>query len=373
MLYGLLVFAAMGNAFAARRAASGDDMIRHRRGKFRLDSGGERLGGEYIFDAGSLRVAETLESVGHFSYAPIGGQPFGEEALEGRGDEALPVVSVVDGEIMAAIQDPRNEGAFFVLPSQLNGAEYPSSSRVVSRIQDYVQDNTGGPRGQLAVHPAAGQFVLDNAARSRHPGGINAVDGILQAASEFGFALENGYLRMPEASSDAQADQMLAAVRSRLHTLRPLMMSGVPASGMLPSLRGLSRASHSVGLVYASAVPLNAYMNHAARGSPSDRLHRKVAAGVLTAQYYGAMARIAADPELAKPAVVYLMPLGGGVFNNPAGSIAKSIALAVERLSAEGRLEALDIRVLAWERNLREGEEMRRLLQGLGKLRASGR
>ena len=27
-------------------------------------------------------------------------------------------------------------------------------------------DNTGGPRGQLACHPAAAQFVLDNAANS---------------------------------------------------------------------------------------------------------------------------------------------------------------------------------------------------------------
>ena len=32
---------------------------------------------------------------------------------------------------------------------------YGSSSRY---------DNTGGPRGQLACHPAAAQFVLDNAA-----------------------------------------------------------------------------------------------------------------------------------------------------------------------------------------------------------------
>ena len=30
-------------------------------------------------------------------------------------------------------------------------------------VQDYTADNTGGPRGQLAVHPAASQFVLDNA------------------------------------------------------------------------------------------------------------------------------------------------------------------------------------------------------------------
>ena len=26
-----------------------------------------------------------------------------------------------------------------------------------------MRDNTGGPRGQLAVHPGAGQFIIDNA------------------------------------------------------------------------------------------------------------------------------------------------------------------------------------------------------------------
>ena len=30
--------------------------------------------------------------------------------------------------------------------------------------QEYKRDNTGGPRGQLAAHPAAAQFVIDNAA-----------------------------------------------------------------------------------------------------------------------------------------------------------------------------------------------------------------
>ena len=29
--------------------------------------------------------------------------------------------------------------------------------------QEYLRDNTGGPRGQLAAHPAAAQFILDNA------------------------------------------------------------------------------------------------------------------------------------------------------------------------------------------------------------------
>ena len=37
-------------------------------------------------------------------------------------------------------------------------------SFVPFRCQEYKRDNTGGPRGQLAAHPAAAQFVIDNAA-----------------------------------------------------------------------------------------------------------------------------------------------------------------------------------------------------------------
>ena len=40
-------------------------------------------------------------------------------------------------------------------------------------------DKTGGPKGQLAVHPAAGQFLLDNAACDDRPAGINALDLVL--------------------------------------------------------------------------------------------------------------------------------------------------------------------------------------------------
>merc|ERR1719343_952386 len=98
---------------------------------------------------------------------------------------------------MAQIQDGANANAYFVLPSQLNGAEYPSHDQIVTKLTDYKHDNTGGPRGQLAVHPAAGQFVLDNAAHDRNPQGINGIDGLLARVGHLGFRLQNGYLEVP--------------------------------------------------------------------------------------------------------------------------------------------------------------------------------
>lgn len=66
-----------------------------------------------------------------------------------------------------------------MVPAQLNGAEYPSATRVVHHVADYKEDIRGGPRGQLAAHPAVAQFLLDNAQSVERPKGINAADQIV--------------------------------------------------------------------------------------------------------------------------------------------------------------------------------------------------
>merc|ERR1719394_1254852 len=105
-------------------------------------------------------------------------------------------IGITSGEVMQNIQEASAAGAYFVLPSQLNGAEYPSEVDIVQQIQDYIYDNTGGPRGQLAVHPAAGQFILANACSDRLPEGITAVDEILEEIGKPMY-LKNGYLSLP--------------------------------------------------------------------------------------------------------------------------------------------------------------------------------
>eukprot|EP00930_Biecheleria_cincta_P002160 TRINITY_DN103193_c0_g1_i1.p1 TRINITY_DN103193_c0_g1~~TRINITY_DN103193_c0_g1_i1.p1 ORF type:complete len:367 (+),score=67.55 TRINITY_DN103193_c0_g1_i1:66-1166(+) len=320
--------------------------------------------------------AGASEVVGRFSYAPIGKMSL--PADECAAEAEIPSIGITESEIMAEIQKPSSEGAYFVLPSQLNGAEYPSHHTVVNALQDYMTDNTGGPRGQLAVHPAAGQFVIDNAASDRKPGGINAVDAILQKAPDF--KLVNGYLEMPLPKDEGQKDEWLKAFVDNLGTLRPLIMSEVQACGLTPDKAAFSTATHKVNLVYASAVPVEAYLNR-----PTTPLHKafhdKVAESVLVAQYYGALKAAAkSSGEAAKssgpgkaPVKVFLMPLGGGVFNNSWESIAKSMSVAVEMLGQEHELldELLDIQVLTWNGNPQEKEKMKRLLDHHKKFKPS--
>merc|ERR1719410_1951714 len=261
---------------------------------------------------------------------------------------------------MKHIQKPESEGAVFVLPSQLNGAEYPSESSIVTQLRDYIYDNTGGPRGQLAVHPGAGQFVLDNAASSRNEAGINAIDGIQEVAPMF--KLMNGYMVLPGVSSETDAADLFHCFTRKLHTLRPLIMHDVQAKGLTPDKKALCRAKHQVSLVYASAVPMDAYMNYS-KDALERKLHRKVCEAVLVAQYYGSL-RAVADRNLQKkcrePTTVYLLPLGGGVFNNPWESIVAAMVQAVALLanSAEQHLSRLRIEALAWEGNPTEAKTL---------------
>ncbi|OLP86585.1 hypothetical protein AK812_SmicGene32291 [Symbiodinium microadriaticum] len=135
----------------------------------------------------------------------------------GRGNKANPNPHHVTGD-GSGIQSPSNAGAYFVLPSQMNAAEYPhyAPEAIVRDVNDYRWDRTAGPRGQLSGHPAVAQFLLDNASTSARKGGINTVREMLRSLrtestyvrpqSEVSkevkrvlndFKLQNGYLAVP--------------------------------------------------------------------------------------------------------------------------------------------------------------------------------
>lgn len=183
-----------------------------------------------------------------------------------------PCVHVVSSEVMAEMQKPENAHAFFVLPSQFNGVEFPSHCSVVEAIEEYKYDNTGGPAAQLAAHPAIGQFLLANAATQGRPDGISSVRRVLRQANtalrEKGvtsqkqmFDVINGYLKMPVPDCDETATLALDALRMALPSLRLLVTFDAKVQGLAAGRTQFSTADHSVNLVYASAVPINAYVN----------------------------------------------------------------------------------------------------------------
>lgn len=308
-------------------------------------------------------------SVARFYCRPIQQEPLrppSADAVIGAGAS----IQIKSSEIMREIQDEEeNEGALFVLPSQLNGAEYTSHERrsIVEQVEEYKRDNTGGPRGQLAAHPAAAQFVIDNAANERQLDGINAVDQLLKVEGiREVLELRNGYLEIKEPKDEELEKQVLDLMDATLHTLRPLVMEDLPASGLTPNKgRRATDMKHKVGLVYASAVPVQAYMNKGAKAA-NKAFQESVARRILTAQYFGALkhaAEWASEKKMQRR--VFLMPLGGGVFNNPWESICSSMANAMAMVSEQfpNISELLDVYALAWNGNRAEEETLHRFLK----------
>lgn len=366
---------------AALAASRGAYRIDKTAGRFQVRAAnGDIFAGEYSFDPSSKAVRDGGgELVGTFFDDQVAGRPFSEDVLSPERYMDVPCITVVSSEIIAEVQNPDNDGAVFVLPSQLNGAEYPSCepSAIVTRIDAYRQDRTGGPRGQLAVHPAAGQFMLDNAASDVRPHGIDAVCQVLAAVKEmmpphtpYRMRVKNGYLELPDCPRDLQP-MVLEGLRRALHMTRLLGMAEVPACGLLPSFQGFNHAEHNVTLVYASAVPVQAYCNSRKQ---DEAFQQEVGRLVIAAQYYGALCKTLDMPSGGRPSPrrVFLMPLGGGVFNNRIESICDAMSVAVEQLvidRGEAALAQLDVRVLTFSGKPAEQARMTQCLAPFRKLR----
>merc|ERR1711907_697262 len=147
-----------------------------------------------------------------------------------------------------------------------------------------------------------------------------------------GIYLKNGYLALPDCSRGLQTE-VLHGLRKYLHLMRCLGMEDVRACGLDPSLENASAASHKVSLAYASAVPVQAYLNY---GKEDHAFQEEVSRLVITGQYYGALRLAALRATASCPRRIFLMPLGGGVFNNRTTTIAGAVSTAIELLQGDG-------------------------------------
>jgi len=129
---------ALGEASSNKAAATATDSlvigpcaISSCKGNFELRYGAiDKYQGSYNFDMSSRRLFDDAGAlVGVFAEGSAGSRRFTDATIREPPSTmhlAFHCIEVVEGEIMEEIQKPSSAGAFFVLPSQLNGAEYPS-------------------------------------------------------------------------------------------------------------------------------------------------------------------------------------------------------------------------------------------------------
>jgi len=261
---------------------------------------------------------------------------------------------IYDGEISTEIGNPNNNHHYFVLPSQLNGAEYPSHDTIVENISEYQNDRTGGPIGQLSVHHSIGQFIIDNAANDNNPNGINGVKFLTSPDIKS----INGYLKVSQSISKSAVKQF----KNDIYKLVMIGMEQCPVKNhthqSATRLESASR-SYTVNLIYASAVPMSCYVNP----YTNDNL-TEIANTILVAEYFGAL-QVAFKRGLGLKIkqCIHLMPLGGGVFRNKQIDIMRSILIAIyyleQKYGADDVSHFLEIRMLCYyktdEKNVYNG------------------
>jgi hypothetical protein len=264
-------------------------------------------------------------------------------------------INVILGSIQDLIQTKasRNRQKVFVLPSQLNGAEYPSQDYIVTQLQSYMDDRTGGPAGQLAADPGVAQFIIDNAANSNTElfdldRGIN---NVRLMGNIPGITLHNGYLQVKDNAN-------ISEFENKISQMTVLGVRDVPVRGLTSGkFREFIDTDHTVDLIYASAVPIQSdpdpkspyYDPYAPYyGNSGHPTVRRIANVTLFAQYVGSF-RLAI---LRGNCNIYLMLLGGGVFSNRFDDIKDAISSAYNYMKEGLKRADVKVSVLVWEGNV---------------------
>ena len=264
-------------------------------------------------------------------------------------------INVILGSIQDLIQTKAsgNRQKVFVLPSQLNGAEYSSQDDkdIVTRLQSYMGDRTGGPAGQLAADPGVAQFIIDNAANDitkkiDHNSGINNVRLMGDIP---GITLKNGYLQVKD-NADIQKFE------NNISQMTVLGVRDVPVRGLTSGKdREFFYADHTVDLIYGSAVPIQSdpdpkspyYDPYAPYyGNSNHETVRRIANVTLFAQYVGSF-RLAI--LRGGKCNIYLMLLGGGVFSNRFDDIKDAISSAYNFMKEGLKRADVKVFVVVWE------------------------
>ena len=312
--------------------------------ELRNTSGGKKYG-HYTFYKDDLRIISSVKDDEKTCYIMINKCKAPADRFSLDTEQKLPPgIKVIVSNIQDQIQKRPSVGRrnMFVLPSQLNAAEYPTQKDIITDLSSYLNDGTGGPRAQLTADPAIAQFILDNASNVKRPKGIN---NVRLMGNINGVTLQNGYLQVKDTADTNE-------FAKRLPEMTVLGVRDIPVRGLDTTLTDFIKKDHTVDLIYGSAVPIGGKDAIYDYGNSNHVNVQKIAFLTLFAQYVGAM-RLAITRQNCD---LIMMPLGGKAFSNPLKNIRSAIINAYNFMKDD--LESADVRVavLAWEYSAQERE-----------------
>ncbi len=269
-----------------------------------------------------------------------------------------PELRVVSGDVRNAMlklgTEKQQLPPLFVLPSQLNACEFPADNLIIEEVDDYKYDRTGGPIGQLTAHPAIAQALLNLGATERRSEGFH---GLQEVKLPREWKVKNGYLSFPAQMSEKSLEAWTVSASQT-----SLLIAENAVLGGLSEVDSFNDADPkgTVAMAYASAAPVNTYLNE-----DKGELDRQKAASAvlvavqyLTALQYAAKSALQAGVNVRR--TVVLMPLGVGVFQNEKKDMTLALAWAWKALSPEQR-GVLDAQLLCWKGSATECDDFERL------------
>jgi hypothetical protein len=299
-------------------------------------------------DADTVEVNTQEGKWGTLHFQPVGPLPSKEKPKEFQWGDYIQVVS---GDM---VKEAEKGCSLLALPSQSGGQEYKSfvDAAIVKDVNNYKYDMTGAPQAQLKT-PIFAQFLLDSAKTTFNTNGICAITHVLtQLNTQLGFSgdLENqfrtvnGYLAFPN-NFKSWDDETWKKVNVEFERLVPQMYSILGTD--LVNTEG-----NKTNFFYTFAVPINyGALNGVVKGSTSEKGLHEFAETLLRTQFYSVINQ---SVQIAKTSqqkqTVYLTPVGGGVFNNPADTIASAAYHAVIMAcnAHPNLLDFVDIKFLTW-------------------------
>lgn len=214
-------------------------------------------------------------------------------SLEEPNDTDTPVISIIEGRDVGELHLTTGRVSLFQGASQFNALEMCTPKNCPEEgIQNYVDDNTQGPRVALACAP--GTFV-----RNYYYPNFNALDKIP-------LTIENGYLlwgENPEKINRKLTSSTLT--RIKIPVMVYTQVVGVTKVDQTIRAHVTNRLVHQV---YSAGVPVQTY------GNGGDKaIQLEIAQKIIRAEYIGAIGL----GILLNVDQIYLTLIGSGVFNVP--------------------------------------------------------
>ena len=301
--------------------------------------------GNYVFDPSTLRLITNVNgsfvqtTTVMYTKCMVSAKEFKETS-----ESIKPKITPIIGKIQTEIQKPSKRHKIFVLPSQLNAAEYVTDDTIITDVDAYKFDKTGGPMGQLSADPGVAQFIIDNACNQMRPD--KGINNVRLMGNINGIRLHNGYLKVKDTVD-------VEAFKEAIPNMTILGIKDIPVRGLDSVMENFVNMEHKVDLIYASAIPYgNLETGELTYGNSSHKNVRTIAKLSLFAQYVGSM-RLAISRGNCD---LILMPLGGNAFKNRYEDIKSAIISAYDYMEEKLNTSNVKVFLLLYDGSINKDE-----------------